>query len=918
VPITNAELTANASDIDGDPLTATALTIATGNGTLVDNGNGTWTYTPAANDASSVSFGYTIADGNGGTVAGSATLDLTPVNDAPTTTPVTLASLAEDGAPRLITNAELIANASDVDGDALTATGLAIAGGNGTLVDNGNGTWTYTPAANDSSSVSFSYTIGDGNGGTVAGSATLDLAPVNDSPTTSPVTLAPLAEDGAPRLITNAELVANALDLEGDALTAAGLAIATGNGTLVDNGNGTWTYTPAPNDSSSVAFSYTIGDGNGGTAAGSATLDLTPVNDAPTTTPVTLAPLAEDGGPRLITNAELTANATDVDGDPLTASGLAIASGSGTLVDNGDGTWTYTPAADDASLVAFGYTIEDGNGGIVAGNATLDLVPANDVPTTSQVTLAPHAEDGGPRVISAAELLASATDSDADPLTAAGLAIASGNGALVDNGDGTWTYTPAADDSGTVTFLYTISDGNGGSVGGSAVLDVTPVNDAPVVTSNGAGANASLGIAENTSAVTVVTSLDVDGDSVQYSIAGGADAALFRIDGSTGALTFASPPNYESPADGGGDNVYDVIVRAADGQGAFATQTLQIVVAGVDEAPIAGSDAFDVADNQLLIMMTTRLLANDVDPEGGALQIVSRTSPLSGTLEQDASGGWRYTPSPGFTGNDRFTYTVADSSGRTATAEVRVVVTGLTSVSDGASPTGAAAALLDAALTELPVTQGSALASSSQPGGLVEGLDGALAVHALDVARAGASVVWAIEQEEPSLRDDSTDTAFADYVAEIERQRVYDARQWAPPDQVEIELEQIATGMNGNLLRLALSAGLEEDTSRSLAVFNETFEDLLDGVRRSNRETSEIVIGSGVAVGAGVVAWLLRGGALAASLLSVLPAWASFDPVPILVARRDKRESAAPEDSSETAVTRVLRPDALPTRPVRS
>ena len=182
------------ADVDGDPLTASALAIASGSGSLVDNGNGTWTYTPAPNDAGSVRFSYAIGDGNGGTVAGSATLDLTPVNDAPTTSPVTLAPLPEDAGPRLITNAELIANASDVDGDPLTATALAIASGSGTLVDNGNGTWTYTPASNDASSVSFSYTIGDGNGGVVAGSATLDLTPVNDSPTTSPVTLAPLAE----------------------------------------------------------------------------------------------------------------------------------------------------------------------------------------------------------------------------------------------------------------------------------------------------------------------------------------------------------------------------------------------------------------------------------------------------------------------------------------------------------------------------------------------------------------------------------------------------------------------------------------------------------------------------------------------------------------------------------------------------
>ena len=57
-----------------------------------------------------------------------------------------------------------------------------------------------------------------------------------------------------------------------------------------------------------------------------------------------MAAIAEDSGARLITQAELLANASDVDGDPLTAINLAIASGNGTLVDNGNGTWSYTPA----------------------------------------------------------------------------------------------------------------------------------------------------------------------------------------------------------------------------------------------------------------------------------------------------------------------------------------------------------------------------------------------------------------------------------------------------------------------------------------------------------------------------------------------------------------------------------------------
>ena len=271
-------------------------------------------------------------------MAGSATLDITPVNDAPTTSPVTLAPIAEDSGARLITQAELLANAADVDGPTLTATGLTITSGSGSLVDNGDGTWSYTPALNDDTSVSFSYTVTDGSL-SVAGSATLDITPVNDAPTTSPVTLAPIAEDSGARLITQAELLANASDVDGPAMTATGLTIATGSGSLVDNGDGTWSYTPALNDDTSVSFSYIVTDGSA-SVAGTATLDITPVNDAPTTSPVTLAPIAEDSGARLITQAELLANASDVDGPALTATSLTISTGSGSLIDNGDGTWS--------------------------------------------------------------------------------------------------------------------------------------------------------------------------------------------------------------------------------------------------------------------------------------------------------------------------------------------------------------------------------------------------------------------------------------------------------------------------------------------------------------------------------------------------------------------------------------------------
>ena len=259
--------------------------------------------------------------------------------------------------------------------------------GTGLLVDNGNGTWTYTPALNDDTSVSFSYTITD-NGTTngvadpksVSGSASLDITPVNDAPVTTPVTLAPIAEDSGARIITQAQLLANASDVENNTLTASNLQIVSGTGLLVDNGDGTWTYTPALNDDTSVSFSYTITD-NGTTngvadpksVSGSASLDITPVNDAPVITAVSLT--VSEGGTVLVTPASIGVIDPDSSSFTFTASNVSH----GTFQTTTDGvTWvdttTFTSAdvsaghvrfAQDGSLVAPTFSIQADDGSAV-------------------------------------------------------------------------------------------------------------------------------------------------------------------------------------------------------------------------------------------------------------------------------------------------------------------------------------------------------------------------------------------------------------------------------------------------------------------------------------------------------------------------------------------------------------------------
>src|SRR4051812_4798817 len=130
------------------------------------------------------------------------------------------------------------------------------------------------------------------------------------------------------------------------------------------------------------------------------------------------------------------------------------------------------------------------------------------------------------------------------------------------------------------------------------------------------GDTAAVSIPENTSAVTAVTATDPDaGQTLSYSISGGADAAKFIIGPSTGALSFVTAPNFELPTDVGGNNVYDVIVQVSDGHGGLDTQAIAVTVSDVVEsnhAPtVAASDL--TATRGQLFNASSLFSASDAD-----------------------------------------------------------------------------------------------------------------------------------------------------------------------------------------------------------------------------------------------------------------------------------------------------------------
>ncbi|MEO1592302.1 MAG: Calx-beta domain-containing protein [Cyanobacteria bacterium J06632_22] len=117
-------------------------------------------------------------------------------------------------------------------------------------------------------------------------------------------------------------------------------------------------------------------------------------------------------------------------------------------------------------------------------------------------------------------------------------------------------------------------------------LTTGPVNQPPTITSNGGSAGVSLSIQENITEITNINATDPDGDTegngLTYSLEG-PDLSLLSINPNTGALSFKTAPDFETPADANGDNQYEVTVVVSDPQGAQDTQALSISVTDVVE-----------------------------------------------------------------------------------------------------------------------------------------------------------------------------------------------------------------------------------------------------------------------------------------------------------------------------------------------
>lgn len=181
------------------------------------------------------------------------------------------------------------------------------------------------------------------------------------------------ATEDAPLAVTAPGVLANDFDTETNVLTAALVSNAT-NGVVALNSNGGFTYTPNTNYSGPDAFTYKANDGTADSGIATVTINVAPVNDPP---------IAQNDSATTPRNTpaivNVLTNDTDVDGGTLAI--VSFTQGAnGAVINNGNGTLTYSPNLNFTGSDSFGYSITDGQGGTNSASVNVTVTPPGGTP----------------------------------------------------------------------------------------------------------------------------------------------------------------------------------------------------------------------------------------------------------------------------------------------------------------------------------------------------------------------------------------------------------------------------------------------------------------------------------------------------------------------------------------------------------
>ena len=709
-----ATLLANDYDPDGEVPTLMGVSNPV-NGTVTVDGTDV-AFTPTPDFSGTATFDYTIEDALGATATTTVTVNVTPVNDVPTldldanTTGLDHAFTYTENDPATALLDPSVA-VTDVEGRIVGATirltngrvGDVIEAGamppglsfqaipSGPLVADGAVVATIvgtgTPADYQTALTALTYrstsenpstaqrtvevTVNDGDDVSAVARVAIDVISVNEDPIVTndgPITI---VED-TPATIAAATLLANDNDPDGDAIIINGVSNAVG-GTAVLTG-GSITFTPDADHTGAASFDYTVSDGLGGTATATATLDVVPVNDAPTLDASLAAPgtgltlgYTENDAPLAIVAADVTiADVDDADiawasvllrngraGDMLEVgtlppginasivpTGALVADGAISLTLTGPATRadyeaalqavTFRSASENPAETprAIEIVVNDGAAISNVANVSIDVTATNDAPVAGPDGPFTTPEDTA-LDIAAALLLANDTDADGDALVITG--VSNPVGGTVTLTGGTITFSPDPDtntvNGGPASFDYTLSDGSA-PVTGTVAIQVTPVEDAPTLDLDGIAPGADYAViwTEDNAAVPLVGAghaiTDVDSAqlaSIDIRLTAGQTGDVIEVTGALPAgIAFNAIPAGPLVAPGPITVTLTGAADIADYEAALAALGFR----SATQAPVGGERAIEivasdgVTDSNLATARVTVVPVNDAPVAG--------------------------------------------------------------------------------------------------------------------------------------------------------------------------------------------------------------------------------------------------------------------------------------------------------------
>jgi VCBS repeat-containing protein len=273
-------------------------------------------------------------------------------------------------------------------------------------------------------------------------------------------------------------------------------------------------------------------------------------------------------------------------------------------------------------------------------------------------------EDEALVVGAATGVLSNDSDADNDSLTAL-LASGPGYGTLTLSPNGSFTYQPQANFSGSDSFTYKASDGASESAVATVGITVAAVNDAPVVV------NDVYGTPQDTPLVVPAPGVlgndsDVDGPSLSAILVSSAASGTVTLN-ANGSFSYSPNPSFV-----GADSFS---YQASDGLAESGVATVSITVTPVNRPPVAANDAYSTAEDTPGVLDAPGVLGNDTDPEGQSLSAILVSPAANGTLILNANGSFSYSPNPNFNGSDSFTYKASDGVSESGVVTVSITVT---------------------------------------------------------------------------------------------------------------------------------------------------------------------------------------------------------------------------------------------------